>query len=39
MEHPVELMSYIKSYDQQTYRLQVEGNIIKLELEEVRVRY
>jgi nitrite reductase/ring-hydroxylating ferredoxin subunit len=30
LEHAGELMSYIKTYDQETYEVQVEGNRIKI---------
>jgi nitrite reductase/ring-hydroxylating ferredoxin subunit len=30
LEHAGELMSYIKTYDQETYEVQVEGNKIKI---------
>lgn len=32
LEHAGELMSYIKTYDQQTYEVQVEGNVIKIRI-------
>lgn len=32
LEHAGELMSYIKTYDQQTYEVQVEGNLIKIRI-------
>jgi nitrite reductase/ring-hydroxylating ferredoxin subunit len=32
LEHAGELMSYIKAYDQQTYEVQVEGNVIKIRI-------
>jgi nitrite reductase/ring-hydroxylating ferredoxin subunit len=32
LEHAGELMSYIKTYDQQTYEVQVEGNVIKVRI-------
>src|SRR5918996_4498095 len=32
LEHAGELMSYIKSYDQQTYEVRVEGNAIKIRI-------
>lgn len=31
-EHARELMFYIKTYDQQTYEVQVEGNTIKIRI-------
>lgn len=32
LEHAGELMSHIKTYDQQTYEVQVEGNAIKIKM-------
>jgi nitrite reductase/ring-hydroxylating ferredoxin subunit len=32
LEHAGELMSYIKTYDQQTYEVRVEDNIIKIRI-------
>ncbi|MGH9977028.1 MAG: hypothetical protein ACRD8Z_14505, partial [Nitrososphaeraceae archaeon] len=32
LEHAGELMSYIKTYDQQTYEVQVEDNKIKIKI-------
>jgi nitrite reductase/ring-hydroxylating ferredoxin subunit len=32
LDHAGELMSYIKTYDQQTYEVQVEGNTIKIRI-------
>jgi nitrite reductase/ring-hydroxylating ferredoxin subunit len=32
LEHAGELMSYIKTYDQQTYEVQVEDNVIKIKV-------
>ena len=32
LEHAGELMSYIKTYDQQTYEVQVEDNVIKIRI-------
>jgi nitrite reductase/ring-hydroxylating ferredoxin subunit len=32
LEHAGELMSYIKTYDQQTYEVQVEDNKIKIRI-------
>ena len=32
LEHAGELMSYIKTYDQQTYEVRVEGNAIKIRI-------
>ena len=32
LEHAGELMSYIKTYDQQTYEVQVESNVIKIRI-------
>jgi nitrite reductase/ring-hydroxylating ferredoxin subunit len=32
LEHAGELMSYIKTYDQQTYEVKVEGNRIKIRI-------
>jgi nitrite reductase/ring-hydroxylating ferredoxin subunit len=32
LEHAGELMSYIKTYDQQTYEVQVEGNVLKIRI-------
>ena len=32
LEHAGELMSFIKTYDQQTYGIRVEGNVIKIRI-------
>ena len=36
LEHAGELMSYIKTYDQQTYEVLVEGDVIKIRIQKDR---